>query len=138
VSVIEWVGGMAGAHEALAVALEEASAGLASEADAGAPSQFRVYRELGDLADPPAVYLSPPELTWSLLGSDPTEAVFSAALVVQADDRAVARLYALVPIVVQALDSVIDANVKTATPGTWEAGNATLPCYFMRIEVALR
>lgn len=131
---------VADAHEAIAVALEAVLIPSLPDADGtvtGDPEQLRVYRELGENADPPAAYVGPPELTWSLADSAPTEAAFSVIVVVGADDRSVARLYAAVQVAAAALDEVLDVNLRTATPGTWDSGNTTLPCYFLRIEVAL-
>lgn len=97
----------------------------------------RAYGELSASADPPAVYLHPPELTWGGPSSAPTEAVFSVALVVDADDRTTDRLYRLLPRVSAAIDGVDDVVLRTAEPGAWTAGDTALPCYFFRIEVAL-
>jgi hypothetical protein len=98
----------------------------------------RVYRRPGASLNPPAFYVQPPSLTWDAYEDDPTESVFECVLVVAADDRALARLFELLPQVTRALDeSAAEAVVKSAEPGIWRVGTAELPAYFIRVEVAL-
>jgi|SRR5262245_1287829 len=120
------------AHERLAVVLEAASAA------APAKQRFRVERKPGPLGNPPTVYIPPPELTWDAVMRAPTEAVFEVVVAVAADEFAIERLFALLPIVTTAIDDAenLDASVLSATPGVWRSGNVDLPCYFVRTEIA--
>jgi hypothetical protein len=121
------------AHDALAAALQAASDGLPAE------HSFGVVQELADTIDPPAVVLAPPELDWTdaPIGTGPTSATWTAALVVGADDQRRAVLYRLLPVVTTALDGVADAVMRTGEPGTWQSGSTALPAYLLRVEVAL-
>lgn len=101
-------------------------------------SGVRVVDRPGVVLDPPAVYVSPPSLTWEAYELDTAEAVFEVVLAVAANDRAVEQLYELLPQVTAALDSSeADAVVKTAEPGVWQSGTVGLPCYFIRVEAAI-
>lgn len=98
----------------------------------------RSYTDLGAVVDPPATLLGPPALTWAGVGSAPSEARFLVVVVVQADDRAMPRLWDLVPRVVEALeDNVQDAVVVSASPGVWTGGGTELPCYEITVEISL-
>jgi hypothetical protein len=115
--------------------IQEAHDGLLTAM--GAVPDVRGYGELALTADPPAVYLSPPELAWKGPGPQPSEAVFSAALVVTAGERTTSELLRLLPLLVEAIETTEDAVLVSAEPGAWIAGDTSLPCYFFRIEVAL-
>ena len=67
---------------------------------------------LQDLVDPPAAVLGPPTLTWDTFMSAPTNATFTLALAAPADDRALGRLFDLLPAVTVAVDTVTDAVVR--------------------------
>jgi hypothetical protein len=92
---------------------------------------------IGDNLEPPAALVSPPRLVWSLPQSEPTEATHQVVIVVPADDRALERLDALIPLVAAALDATGWAVVRSAEPSTWDAGEVPLPCYLIETEVAL-
>lgn len=98
---------------------------------------LRTYRDPGANVAPPAVVLGPPLLRWEGFRAGPTSATFTVFLVTAADDRALERLWQWVPVVAEALDEVTDAATSTATPGTFPAGGADLPCYQLQAEVSL-
>lgn len=126
--------------ESLKPVHDELEAALRAAADAlPAEDTFRVLGELADDVDPPAVILAPPELDWSdaPIGTGPTLATWTVALVVGATDRTVAELYRLLPVVTNALDGVANAVMRTGEPGTWQSGSTPLPAYLLRVEVAL-
>lgn len=101
-------------------------------------SKLRVYDDPGAAVDPPAAVLGPPTLSWDGYDPDPSAAFFSLALVAPADDRALTTLLGFLPLVVAAVDTVTDAVVTTATPGSLPVGgNAELPAYLLSIEVSL-
>jgi len=91
----------------------------------------------GDDLEPPAVLVSPPQLTWRTASSQPSEAVFQVVVVVGASERALEQLDALVPQVAEAIDGSGVGVVRTAEPGTWDVGAIPLPAYFIETEVAL-
>lgn len=96
----------------------------------------RVYTDMGQAVDPPAVVIPPPSLTYDAYRPTPTEASFKVALVVAQDDRAVERLFALLDPVQQAIyDSEFAAMSAAAEPGSW--GSNPLPCYLLTIEVSV-
>lgn len=97
----------------------------------------RPYTDLGAVLDPPATVLGPPTLTWTGVGSSPSEARFLVIVAEQADDGALPRLWALVPLVVEALEDIDNAAVVSAAPGTWTTGGTDLPCYEITLEMAL-
>ncbi|MGE3453396.1 MAG: hypothetical protein AB7I06_18505 [Burkholderiales bacterium] len=92
---------------------------------------------LGDDVDPPATVLLPPTLTWEAYVPEPTAAVWQVALVVPADERALALLWALRPRVTAALDDVMDVAVIRAEPGTFPVGSVELPAYLITLECGL-
>lgn len=97
----------------------------------------RYYGDPGARVDPPGVVLQPPSFRWEGYSSDPTTATFQVALVAQADDRALRRLLAHLPAITAAVDTVPDAVVTSATPGTLTAEIGALPAYLIEIEVSL-
>lgn len=97
----------------------------------------RSYTDLGAVVDPPATILGPPALSWQGIGSTPAEARFLVIVAEQADDRAMPRLWDLVPRVAEALEDVQDAVVISATPGSWTTGGTELPCYEITVEISL-
>jgi hypothetical protein len=62
---------------------------------------------------------------------------FLVILTVAQDDRSLPRLWSLLPSVVDALESVTDAVVISAAPGTWRTGAVDLPCYEIKLEMSL-
>lgn len=109
----------------------------ALEAALGAIEGARVYRELGATLDPPALVLGPPALSWEAVCREPTAATFIVHVVEAADERALERLWLLVPQVAEAIDSVLDASVRRADPGTYPTGGSELPSYSVQVDVAL-
>lgn len=87
--------------------------------------------------DPPSLVLSPPALTWEGLCSGPTSATWLVFVVVAAEERALERLWDLLPQVTDAIDAVTDAAVIRADPGAFRAGATDLPCYEITVEVSL-
>lgn len=96
---------------------------------------LRVYTDNGSPIDPPAVLIAPtPDLRWEgRPGNPPTSATFIVAVLVAKDDRAFLRLWDLVPLVVEAIESVTDASVKHAEAVEVDG----LPSYFVSVEVNL-
>jgi hypothetical protein len=75
-------------------------------------------------------------LSYDAYSPEPTEAVFKVALVVAQDERAIDRLFALLPAVEQAIHDSDDAAMSDpAEPGHW--GSSPLPCYLLAIEVSV-
>ncbi|MFI6759365.1 hypothetical protein ACIBF5_09515 [Micromonospora sp. NPDC050417] len=94
------------------------------------------YGDPGESVRPPATVLGPPALTWESLSASPTSARWLVYIVVPAEERALDRLWELVPLVAAAIDQLPDAVVIRADPGAFLSG-AELPCYELTIEVAL-
>jgi hypothetical protein len=86
--------------------------------------------------DPPGVVVGPPTLTWGEYADNPTDATFDCVLYVPQDDRAIARLLRLLPLVRDAIETVEDAVVTTATPEVFRSGATDLPAYRITIEVS--
>lgn len=99
----------------------------------------RVLSRPGIAGDPPLVYVQPPTLTWERFDLGPSEAVFEVILAVAADENAIERLFELLDPVCNAIENArdVDADVVSAEPGLWRAGNTELPAYFIRTEVAV-
>jgi len=76
-------------------------------------------------------------VTWEGYCPEPTEAAFIVWAVVDADDRALPRLWDLVAVVSDALDEVKDAAVRRAHPATYPSGSTELPAYQITVEVSL-
>ena len=125
-------GSYQGAHARLVEVLE--AAGKAAPAGV----QFGATGKPGPLGNPPMALVPAPELTWDAVMGAPTEAVFEVVIAVAADERAIERLFLLLPIVTAAIDDAdgLDASVLSATPGVWRTGGTDLPCYFVRTEIA--
>lgn len=104
----------------------------------GTVAGLRVGRGVGVRLDPPAVSVSPPQLTWDGYGSDPTSASFVVPVVVRQDERALLELMKWWPPVVAALHEVENAVVRRADPGMWPAGSGVeLPAYLITVDVGL-
>lgn len=106
----------------------------------------RVEQDPGAAITPPSTadgaggataVLGPPSLLWESGAPEPTTARFLVYVVVDATDRAIERLWELVPVVAAALDTEPDVVVIQADPGTYPAGGVELPCYQIQIEVSL-
>lgn len=98
---------------------------------------IRNYPNLVANVDPPATLVGAPRLVWDSACGEPTSATFLVYLMVPLDDRAVDRLQDLLPLVVDAIESVPDAVVTAATPLASPFGGADLPAYEITTEVAL-
>lgn len=116
-------------------AVADMSAALA--AALGTVAGLSVYTDPGVSADPPAVLIGPPSLTWDGYVSAPTDARYELILMVAADERANERLWDLLPQVAAAVDTVQDAVVRSAEPGAWTTGTTELPCYRITVETSL-
>lgn len=118
-------GGYGAAFTAICDAVEQYAPGV------------RVLRRPGVSGEPPLVYVQPPTLAWDTFDPDPNEAVFEVILAVAADEKAIERLFDLLPQVSAAVDRAENTVVKSAEPGVWRAGASELPAYFIRAEVAI-
>lgn len=100
---------------------------------------FRVYSEPTDVVDPPGVVLFPPTFGWEAgPPGPPRSATFTATVCVQGGTGTVsADLYTVLPVVTEAIESVDDALMVSAEPGSYTAGEVDLPAYILRFEVAL-
>jgi hypothetical protein len=106
---------------------------VALESALKAVPNIRVYTSPGAVVDPPGVLVGPPALTWEAFSSDPTQATFVVYAITRADDRALERLWDLVPLVAAAVDTVPDAATTQANPSAFN----DLPCYEITVEVSL-
>jgi hypothetical protein len=97
----------------------------------------RYYRQLGGSVDPPATVLPPPRLIWAARGHEPTDATWTVGLIVDRTNRVVEQLEALLQPVVNALEAVPNAVVKSADLGSYPAGGVDLPAYLITVEVGL-
>jgi len=97
----------------------------------------RATSDLGATVNPPALVLGPPALMWEGVCDGPTSARFLVYAVESVDERALVRLWVLVPLVAAALDALPDVSVIRADPGAYLAGGPELPCYEIQIEVSL-
>jgi hypothetical protein len=89
------------------------------------------------LASLPALVLGPPRLMWESGCLGPTSALYVVSAVVDADERAIERLWALVVEVGDAVDQFSEGVVVQADPGVFPSGTAQLPCYDVQIEVPI-
>lgn len=113
------------AYDALAVVLDQLE-------------EVRYYADPAAQLDPPAAIVGPPVLAYAgAAGADPVNGQFVVLLVVAQDDRSLPRLWSLLPSVVGAIESVPDAVVTKAAPGTWRTGGVDLPCYEISVEMSL-
>jgi len=115
---------VATAHEALSAALETVQG-------------LRVERDPGAVLDPPAALVGPPMLTFGGQDSDPAHARWVVIVAVNFDDRTFPALWELIPQVTAAIESLTDAVVVEANPGTWQNGAISLPCYEISAEMSL-
>lgn len=100
---------------------------------------LRVYSDQGADLDPPCALLGPPQLDWTRYNdSGPSSATFIVLVAVKADDRAVERLWDLVPAVAKAVETLPGAAVRQAFPVSLATGQTTqLPAYQLQVEVSL-
>lgn len=119
------------------MSVQQAAAAL--EAAVRQVDGVRFYRDpSGAVADPPAALVGPPRLTWDSMCSGPTAATFVVYVLASMDERAVAQLLDLVPLVAEAINEhVRDAVVTEANPGVFDAGGQDLPSYEITVEVNL-
>lgn len=113
----------------VADAVAELAAALAGVAG------LRVYTDPAAVVDPPAVAVGPPVLAWESYG-DACTATFPVYVVVALDERALARLWELVPAVQAALETT-QATAQTATPIVFNSGGQDLPAYEITTEFPL-
>lgn len=113
------------------------TASEALEASLRTVDGLRVYRDPGALIEPPAALVGPPAVTFDAYAPEPTTATFIVHLVVAANDRALERLWDLIPPVTAALATVTDAVVTRADPGVFNAGGTDLPAYAIEVETSL-
>jgi len=97
----------------------------------------RVYTDPAATIDPPGIVLGPPALFWESGCLQPTSARFLVYVVETNDDRAIERLWDLVPQVSAVVDLLPSAAVITANPGTYTSGGTELPAYLIQVEVNL-
>lgn len=114
-------------------------AALAVQAALKTVTDLRAHTDMGAVVDPPASIVGPPALTWAGYGAGPNVAQFIVYVVVDANDRALERLWELVPTVAAALETYpdVDITVTAANPGRWPAGAVDLPAYEIICEVPL-
>lgn len=94
-----------------------------------------VYTETDASPNPPAVYIGPPQLTWTVYNrARPDQMSFPLYLVVASDGYAVAALEPLLDAISDALASMTDAVLTQAVPSSWPAGGANLPAYLLTLE----
>ncbi len=95
----------------------------------------RVY-PLGADVTPPGVVIGPPALTGQTMCAGPTDATFSVYVIVALDDRALERLWELVPLIWAAIEEHSDAVVVRADPGTYAAPGvpSDMPTYELAVE----
>lgn len=97
----------------------------------------RTFPDIGPGVTPPGLVVGVPSLEWGSHGPLPTVARWVVYLVVFADERAASRLFELLPRVTDALDSVTDAAVTRADPGSYPSNDGDLPAYQITVEYAL-
>lgn len=100
-------------------------------------SAVSVYRDPSATLAPPAAVLGPPALSWQTGMTGPTSARFLVYVVVEADERAVERLWQLVAQVADAIDEHSDAVVIRADPAVFVSGGGDLPCYELQVEAPI-
>lgn len=100
---------------------------------------LRVISDGTAALDPPCALLGPPQLDWTVYNSSaPDQATFVVMVAVPADDRATERLWDLVVTVAAAIESVVDAVVRSAFPISVAVGtSADLPAYQLQVEMSL-
>lgn len=97
----------------------------------------RAYSDPAASLSPPATVLGPPVLSWETLSIDPLRATFIVYVVTSADDRALERLWDLVPAVASAVGDDGRFAATRAAPGAWSTGGQDLPAYLLTVETTL-
>lgn len=97
----------------------------------------RVYVDPAAAVDPPAVAVGPPALTFETFSEDPTNATFVVFVVVPLDERALERLWELVPAARAAITSGTPAACGTASPSVFNSGGRDLPAYELTVDYPL-
>lgn len=113
---------VAGLHAALQQALLDAD--------------LRVKPQGAEL-QPPAVSIGAPTLTWATGPAEPDSVTFPLTIVVASDDRAMTRLWELIPTVAEAVETVPNAVVVRAVPSFFTAGGTELPAYALTVDCAV-
>jgi hypothetical protein len=86
----------------------------------------------------PAAVVGPPRLFWETYTTQPTRVEFPVYLIDAPDQLTMVRLWGLIPLVTEALDTETDAVVLTATPLPWTSAESPgLPSYNITVEVKL-
>lgn len=98
---------------------------------------LRASLSFGGSVSPPEAVVGPPGLVWEGYCDGPSSASFRVSLVVTNDDHAMERLWDLMPAVAAAVDSIPDAVLLRADPGTFTSGGSDMPAYDLTIEVSL-
>ena len=94
-----------------------------------------VYTEPDASPNVPAVYVGPPELSWTVYNSArPDQLTFRLYLVVASAGYSVANLEPLLDAISDALASQTDSALTQAVPASWPAGGANLPAYLLTLE----
>lgn len=96
---------------------------------------IKVYTDPAETVDPPAALVGPPRLDWEGYGPV-AAATFPVFVIVPLDDRALQRLWELVPAVQAALETT-DATARTASPIVFNSGGQDLPAYEITTEYPL-
>lgn len=90
------------------------------------------------LAVLPAIVMGPPEMLWATACPGPNDIRLILYVVVDADERALERMWDLVPIVANWVEANTDAVVvNPVSPGSYVSGTTELPAYKITIEVPL-
>ncbi|MFI5561508.1 hypothetical protein ACIA2T_19695 [Amycolatopsis japonica] len=98
----------------------------------------RVHREPTDNIDPPTVVFGPLSMEWDVPCAYPTSGTLELYVIAKFDDRMNERLYALLPLVAQAVDeNTTHATVRSSVPGLYPTGNTSLPAQILTIEISL-
>lgn len=100
---------------------------------------LRVETELGASLDPPACGFGPAQFQWVLPSDEPSECTLVVGLVVSTTKgpRVYTDMLEWLPKVAAAIESLPNAVVRRANPGTWPSGGVDLPAYLFEVEVAL-
>lgn len=117
--------------------IQQARAGLA-KALREVPG-LRVYTQLGEDVDPPAVMVSLPRVTFEgRYAGEPTGATFTIPVFARMEEDTSNNLARWLTVVAEVLDGLNDqVSLGPAEPGTWPAGGIELPAYLLQVEVAL-
>jgi hypothetical protein len=88
------------------------------------------------LAALPAIVMGPPEMLWATACPGPNDIRLILYVVVDADDRALERLWDLAPIAANFVEANTDAVVvNPVSPGSYISGTTELPAYKITIEL---